>query len=312
MRYLMVVLAAAVLAIAVVVGLVVLARTFADLTPIVAVPVPTRVEILETHEETAPQTAETWEEWHSQSPNWTFTQADITAIDDTGYLILLNRENSLSVEIDISEMQQAWPTVPVSFIDDIFLHPTAIAAIRQMLDAAQADGLSGLHITSGFRTYAQQAALYENTVNRAFVLPPAHSEHHTGLAADIMAVGVPQSELAQSPHGRWMAENSWRFGLILRYPQGSQAITGVAFEPWHFRYVGRVHAQYMRQNGLLLEEYLARLQNLGNFDNLEISLDGTTFYIFYEIPRNGVINLPEGLQMAISSDNMGGFIVKAW
>ncbi|MCL2015450.1 MAG: M15 family metallopeptidase, partial [Defluviitaleaceae bacterium] len=234
MKYLMVVLAAVMLAIGVVVGLVALSERFANLTPIVAGPIPTRVEILETHEKTDAQTAETWEERQFPPSNLTFTQADITALDDTGYLTLLNRENSLNVEVDISEMQQAWPTVPVSFVDDIFLHPTALAAIRKMMDAAQADGLSGLHVTSGFRTYAQQAALYANAANRTYVLPPGQSEHHTGLAADIMVVGVPQSELAQSPHGRWMAENSWRFGLILRYPQGSQAVTGVAFEPWHF------------------------------------------------------------------------------
>jgi D-alanyl-D-alanine carboxypeptidase len=154
-----------------------------------------------------------------------------------------------------------------------------------------------------------QSVLYNNGANSAFALPPGHSEHHTGLAADILIVGVSQAEMSNSAGGRWLADNSYRYGLILRYPQGATHITGIEFEPWHFRYVGRPHAYYMQQNNLVLEEYIELIQNTGG---ISFGFDGRTYRVLHKVPQNGMIYLPFELDFTISGDNMGGFIVTAW
>ena len=151
-----------------------------------------------------------------------------------------------------------------------------------------------------------QAELYADGANRAFAMPPGHSEHHTGLAIDILATGVRMADMGNSVPGRWLADNSYRYGLILRYPQGATHITGIEFEPWHFRYVGRPHAYFMRQNGLVLEEYIELIRSTGGFS---IEMDGRIYHVKHTIANGGVIYLPMYLEFSVSSDNMGGFIV---
>ena len=185
--------------------------------------------------------------------------ADLGDVEVCGYLVLVNRDNAVDAA-GLGGMVAAWPTVPVSVIDGMYLHPTALAAVAEMFEAARSEGISGLHVTSGFRSIEHQTLLYDGGRN-PFALPPGHSEHHTGLAADIMAVGVSQAQFGNSEQGRWLAQNSWRFGLILRYPAGTEHITGVPYEPWHFRYVGISHAEFIFQNQIVLEEYLEILAN---------------------------------------------------
>lgn len=177
------------------------------------------------------------------------------------YLVLVNHQHAIANEPDHSILIPAWPTVPVSTTVDMYLHPTALNAVADMFASAREADIGSFFVTSGFRSHEAQAALYGDGSNSAFVMPPGHSEHQTGLAADIMAVGVGQWELADSPQGQWLAANSWRYGLILRYPEGATHITGIAFEPWHFRYVGAVHAYYMWRNNLVLEQYIELLQS---------------------------------------------------
>ena len=120
---------------------------------------------------------------------------------------------------------------------------------------------------SGYRTHIEQAKLYADSVaengldfTKKFVAPAGTSEHETGLAIDVgenaaeidficpsfPPTGVCLSFLKQAP----------RFGFILRYPQGKEKITGISYEPWHFRYVGTPHAEIMSRFGMVLEEYL--------------------------------------------------------
>jgi D-alanyl-D-alanine carboxypeptidase len=174
-------------------------------------------------------------------------------------LVLVNRDHAVSAEDFQDFLVRAWPTVPVSAIYDVYLHKTALQAIAEMFDSARTAGISGLFVSSGFRGYDHQRELYENPANQGFALPPGHSEHHTGLAADILIAGIGMHEMADTQEGRWLAENSHRYGLILRYPRGAEALTGIGFEPWHFRYVGREAAYYMFKNNLVLEEYIELL-----------------------------------------------------
>lgn len=145
--------------------------------------------------------------------------------------------------------------------------------LQEMIDAAKEDGVS-LQIVSAYRDFDRQKRLYEKKV-RAYrrkgmtfeeasmeaaktVAVPGTSEHQLGLALDI--VGSSHSALTESfadtKAGIWLAAHSYEYGFILRYPKGKEEITGIIFEPWHFRYVGKDYAKEITEQGLTLEEYL--------------------------------------------------------
>ena len=95
-----------------------------------------------------------------------------------------------------------------------------------------------------------------------YCFPPGRSEHQTGLCMDMHNVDVGKQEtFNNTPAARWLEENAYRFGFILRYPAGKEHITGAVYESWHFRFVGRTLATYLHDNGLTLDEYYA-----GNHD----------------------------------------------
>ena len=120
-----------------------------------------------------------------------------------------------------------------------------------------------LSIRSGFRSYSTQKTLYNNYVARdgkaaadRYSARPGHSEHQTGLAADF---NVISDTYGNTDSGKWLANNCWQYGFILRYPKGKESQTGYMYESWHFRYIGDVTlAKTLYNNGswLTLEEYL--------------------------------------------------------
>jgi len=232
-----------------------------------------------------------------------YRDVDLTDVEIYDYLMLINRQNRARA-INEQDLSAAWPTVPVSVIDGMLLHHSALWAVAEMFDEARAAGFSGLFVSSGFKGLDEQERLYDNGRN-VFALPPGYSEHHTGLAVDIMATGVSQVQLAGSEQGRWMAENSWRFGLILRYPEDKQDVTGVPFEPWHFRYVGKAHAYFMFQNRVVLEEYIEMVRN----DGVVFDFNGVEHFVLHTNAQNGIIEVPDGMDFSIYTDNLGGFII---
>ena len=141
--------------------------------------------------------------------------------------------------------------------------------LQRMFDDARAAGLS-LFVREGYRTREEQTQIMENKAREYLragyseaqareeaartVAQPGHSEHELGLAVDI------NSHTAEDEwrlYG-WLAENAWRYGFILRYPQGAEDVTGIAYEPWHYRYVGADAAREIYESGTTLEEYLCR------------------------------------------------------
>ena len=143
----------------------------------------------------------------------------------------------------------------------------------RMLEAAREAGLSPL-ICSAYRTNAQQQMLYGNKIKRlelegysqeeaqqkagTVVAVPGTSEHETGLALDIVAESyqVLTEDQENTAEQQWLMENAHRYGFILRYPKGKSEITGICYEPWHYRYVGKEAAKEIYKKGLCLEEYL--------------------------------------------------------
>ena len=235
-------------------------------------------------------------------------EAHISEVTDTQYLKLVNRERAIAAPVNREKLVSVWPDMPVS-TTDVTLHQTTFAAVRELFAAAQSADIDSLFVASGYRSHEHQSRLYENAVDRRYVMTPGHSEHQLGLAADILTSSHNFQTLRGTPEARWLAENAPQFGLILRYPYDKQDITGVAYEPWHFRYVGRVHAWYMGKHDFVLEEYIEYLQAHGGF---QTEFSGRSYYVLYQRPENGMILLPDGLNFWVSSANTGGYVVTAW
>ena len=153
--------------------------------------------------------------------------------------------------------------------------------VRELIAAAKEDGYS-LAIVSGYRTMDRSRVLYANKIAEyqamgydeatarveaaKWVAPPGTSEQDSGLAMDIVSGDyyTKYSDLVEEfenePEAVWLRENCARFGFILRFPKDKVEVTGINYEPWHFRYVGEEHAAAIMEQGLCLEEYLGEDQ----------------------------------------------------
>jgi D-alanyl-D-alanine carboxypeptidase len=99
-----------------------------------------------------------------------------------------------------------------------------------------------------------------------YLTKPGLSEHHTGLALDVLDTewynqgNMLDEAFGETEAGKWLAENVCHYGFVIRYEKGKEKITGINYEPWHIRYVGKENAEYMYQNKLVLEEYIDQLK----------------------------------------------------
>lgn len=148
--------------------------------------------------------------------------------------------------------------------------------LQNMMDDCRAAGLSPV-ICSSYRSREKQENLFQNQVNgflaKGFtkadawaeagkaVAVPGTSEHQLGLAVDIVDLSNQNLDKSQENTAvqKWLMENSWRYGFILRYPNEKSDITGIIYEPWHYRYVGKEAAEEIYQSGICLEEYVEQL-----------------------------------------------------
>lgn len=144
---------------------------------------------------------------------------------------------------------------------------------KEMYEAALKDGCK-LTPYSGYRSYERQKNNYERKVNSymaegnsretaevlaaEWILPPGTSEHNMGVAMDIVST---KESFENSKEFKWLSENAAEYGFILRYPKDKTDITKVAYEPWHWRYVGRENALKIKASGKCLEEYLGIYNN---------------------------------------------------
>ena len=181
-----------------------------------------------------------------------------------------------------------WNAVPDDYDPDLVSVSTDISqsgtrvssvcydALVEMINACNKE-CPRVHILSSYRSYDYQAGLFENRIQRfenqgysraeaeelaaTVVARPGTSEHHLGLAVDIIDTREWSLEETQAdlPAQQWLMENSWKYGFILRYPKGTTDSTGIIYEPWHYRYVGKELAKELYDSGLTLEEYLDAL-----------------------------------------------------
>lgn len=183
---------------------------------------------------------------------------------DDPLLILVNKENEIPADYDF-DLVSVWG----EYEGD----SRAKKPLNDMIDGAQEDGIT-LILCSAYRTKTTSERLYkqeiETFVNKGYsqkeaeteaarwVAPPGTSEHHTGLAFDIVTPSYQtlDHDFSYTEAAKWMKEHCAEYGFVLRFPEDKQEETGITFEPWHFRYVGVEHAKAMTEQGLCLEEYV--------------------------------------------------------
>lgn len=140
------------------------------------------------------------------------------------------------------------------------LDDEALEAFYTMASDAADEGIY-LNIVSGFRSYWLQDTIYSNFCAERGVeeadkvsARPGHSEHQTGLAMDINSTWFTFADTAE---GKWLASNCYKYGFVIRYPEGKEDITGYSYEAWHIRYLGIELSRELYESGLTLEEYLS-------------------------------------------------------
>jgi D-alanyl-D-alanine carboxypeptidase len=184
--------------------------------------------------------------------------------DNDWMLMLVNRDKLLSA---------GYKPPLESLPNGLLFDRRAIGHLNAMISAAQAQGLSPV-ICSAYRTIEYQQTLFDKQIQKQMarglnrnqaeieaarnVAYPGTSEHHLGLAVDIVSLQYQQLDEAQArtPEIIWLTEHCSEYGFILRYPKDKTQITGIVYEPWHFRYVGVETAKVIMEQGLCLEEYL--------------------------------------------------------
>lgn len=199
---------------------------------------------------------------------------------------------------------------------------TANLLMRLLGDIRSADEIVPV---DGYRSAQTQRQLYDRAMaehgeafTRAFVAPPGGSEHQTGLAVDLAGNAAhidpirplfPDAGVCGLFRRRAAA-----YGFVERYPSGKERITGIAYEPWHFRYVGHPHARIMSERGLCLEEYIELLRQYRyDGEHLWFSEKPRRFEIFYVPERQfGPDAVPDCGCYQVSGNNVDGFIVTVW
>ena len=191
---------------------------------------------------------------------------------DYWYLKLVNHNHAIAPDFSVELVELS---------GGVFVDSRIETDVLAMLESASNQGMD-LVIVSAYRSYEEQVEIFNNMMymwisggytpleaflaTQSIVAVPGHSEHHLGLALDIVAAHhqVLDESQSQTPEGQWLRENSWRYGFVVRYLEDKTHITGIFYEPWHFRYVGREAARIMWENDLVLEEFLVERYFVGN------------------------------------------------
>lgn len=245
----------------------------------------------------------------------TLTRNDV----HTGELILVNAGHPI-----VRPFEPQLTSV-VSDYAEIVLQKKTAAVLECVLESI---GSAGQIVpVSGYRSESEQFQIYADSLRengRAFteqyVAQPNHSEHQTGLAIDL---GRRQDEIdfirPDFPYEgicEQFRREAVHYGFVERYPHGKESVTGIAHEPWHFRYVGYPHAVVMHSGDMTLEEYTEYLKQFPyGKQHLQVREHGDNVEIFYISVGNYdtvSVTLPECSAYQVSGNNVDGCIVTVW
>ena len=245
---------------------------------------------------------------YADSESYSIIQMDTFDIN-SGYLILVNDDHAYSIPDDLDLrriVDEVSPDINVQ-LDGFHLLRSVMAPLNEMmLQFLSATDDRSVYIVGAYRSYEIQQAILAQHGDRAS--PVGHSEHHTGLAFDFgIFHGGERSTFKGTGSTAWLLENSYKYGFIPRYPEDKTHITGVQFEPWHFRFVGLPHSYIMFQNNWVLEEYIELLRGYTFEEPFIADYDGVTYRIYFT--ENLDISVPIDMEYDISGNNVDGFIV---
>lgn len=187
-------------------------------------------------------------------------------------LILVNQANRLTEDLNFD---------PYTASSGEIIDARVAEDFERMIVDGEAQGLRFI-FESGYRSYEYQEQIYNNVytnhlnnghseeeakkLTEDFIALPGTSEHMTGLALDITEPSIHHLEngliveFEDTEEGKWLHENAPMYGFVLRYPRQKEGVIDVNYESWHFRYVGKESALYMKEHNLALEEYVAILK----------------------------------------------------
>ena len=204
----------------------------------------------------------------------TLTAAQAQAILDDPRMILVSRAHKMPEDYPV-ETKECGSATAINKT----LQTEAADAFLSMQAAAAKDGVD-VRMQSGYRSVSYQKKLYNDKTQyyrnkglseaaarekaATIVNPPGCSEHNCGLAADLNSPEhtTLDTGFADTAAFRWLCENAEQYGFILRYPKEAESVTGITYEPWHWRYVGAENAALLNRSGLCLEDAVAVLQRI--------------------------------------------------
>lgn len=179
-------------------------------------------------------------------------------------LKLVNKDNSVDKSY-VPELEE--------LDDGVKFDKRAVSYLKQMINAMYKENITKVWVQSAYRSYEKQEELFNRKVKQykeqgkeqeeaerlaqKIVQRPEMSEHNLALAADFNTV---TNEFEDTKAFAWLQKHAWEYGFILRYPKDKQDITGITYESWHWRYVGKEHAKIIKEKGYCLEEYIEYLK----------------------------------------------------
>ena len=171
-------------------------------------------------------------------------------------ILLVNADNMLSPSyvpqdlVNLYEMRHSFRLAS----SDIYMARDAYEPMQAMFFAAEQENVNGFIVTSAYRSYEKQQEIYSES-EPGYAQKPGASEHQTGMCFDVTAMNSGEG-FENTEQYKWLRQNAHKYGFIQRYPANKSHITGISYEPWHYRYVGVDAAEYIYRNNITLEEYL--------------------------------------------------------
>lgn len=210
--------------------------------------------------------------WHHKSPKKLLTtpktttkpiamfdKSQYSTTDPTSIWVVVNKQHPIQ-PVDYQPSDLIVPSVPlrVPGNESMKLRAEPAAALERMFTDAKSQGVN-LMLSSGYRSYAYQVNLYGSYVKTqgkagadSISARPGYSEHQTGFAADIEPLSQKcdvDACFGDLPEGKWLADNAYKYGFIVRYTKNNQDLTGYSPEPWHIRYIGNSLAKELHDTG---------------------------------------------------------------
>lgn len=238
----------------------------------------------------------------------------------TGNLILVNADYPYNEQVNETDLVNVDKSAC-----DVLLERRAVTLLSKLME--EINGWVQISAVSGWRSMQEQENIYAQSLKengseftQKYVALPGHSEHQTGLAIDLALTSdnidfirpdFPYTGICQT-----FRELSSQYGFIERYPQKKESITGIAHEPWHFRYIGVPHAEIMKKNDLCMEEYIPFIKQFAYGEQkYNFTVAQKNFSVSY-LPASEAevvcIEIAEDVPYTISGNNIDGYIITEW